>query len=179
MSSRENSLSRDENDAVAKLKEEYMKIGFDTTPIDKSAAENAISGLYKLLGRSSPEFIWSDSPRDVLDRIEKDGVNREDAFNNITYEQQDYEYFENIVLTKIGVALSPDSAEVIEVNDRVIKSCHWFVPCSEHCYCSERPVSIHVNSENRLHNENGPAIRYGDGFEIYAINGYVVEKPEE
>jgi hypothetical protein len=48
---------------------------------------------------------------------------------------------------------------------------------------TERPSELHRDDEGRLHNESGPAVRYPDGWSIYAIHAVrvpqrVVEEPE-
>jgi hypothetical protein len=41
---------------------------------------------------------------------------------------------------------------------------------------SEKPVELHRNLDNRLHNPSGPAIKWKDGYEIYALNGIRMSK---
>lgn len=48
---------------------------------------------------------------------------------------------------------------------------------------SERPIEIHFDDQQRLHNENAMAVRFKDGTGVYAIHGvripaYIIEKPE-
>ncbi len=40
----------------------------------------------------------------------------------------------------------------------------------------DRPEKISLNDNGEVHCEDGPAIRYRDGFEIYAIDGHIVSK---
>jgi len=41
---------------------------------------------------------------------------------------------------------------------------------------TEKPVEIHRNAQFRLHNFDGPALHYADGFELYRFNGVTVPK---
>lgn len=53
------------------------------------------------------------------------------------------------------------------------------------CIVSDRPrVKIFVDDRHRLHNEDGPAVQYCDGYKIYSVGGvrvpeYVIETPEK
>jgi len=64
------------------------------------------------------------------------------------------------------------------------QSAGWWLPYKHICWVSERPQSLHVDTRGRLHNEDGPALAYPDGFSIYAAHGvrlpeYVIERPQE
>ena len=47
----------------------------------------------------------------------------------------------------------------------------WVMPYENICFVSERPEYVKLDENQRLHSEAGPAIRYSDGFEIYAWHG--------
>jgi len=44
-------------------------------------------------------------------------------------------------------------------------------PFEKICICSDRPTALTVDQDGRLHNETGPAIAYGDGFQLYYWHG--------
>ena len=48
-------------------------------------------------------------------------------------------------------------------------------PLEEACVVSNNPTKIKCR-ENRLHCDNGAAVQYADGFEVYALNGVRVPK---
>jgi hypothetical protein len=51
----------------------------------------------------------------------------------------------------------------------------WFYPYKNICVITERPSEIHMDG-NRIHKDGGPAIRYPDGFSVWALHG--VRVPE-
>ena len=53
--------------------------------------------------------------------------------------------------------------------------CGWWLPYRHVVIASEKPEVIHLES-NRLHCDGGPAIRYRDGWSIWALNGVRVSK---
>jgi hypothetical protein len=40
---------------------------------------------------------------------------------------------------------------------------------------SEKPVELHRNERGQLHNFEGPAIKWNDGYELYRFNGVRIE----
>lgn len=59
----------------------------------------------------------------------------------------------------------------------LIKSCGWFVLTEDQAYISARPEYFKFDEQNRLHCETGAAVRYPDGFSVFAIHG--VRVPEK
>ena len=64
------------------------------------------------------------------------------------------------------------------------QSAGWWLPYEHICWVSERPNALCLDVQDRLHNEDGPALAYPDGFSIYAAHGvrlpeYVIERPQE
>ena len=58
----------------------------------------------------------------------------------------------------------------------VARNAGWWWPFEGVCILTERPVELHRDPEHRLHNERGMAIRYPDGFGVWAINGVRVNE---
>ena len=56
------------------------------------------------------------------------------------------------------------------------KACGWAVLFWDWAFISARPECIHLDERGRLHCETGAAIRYPDGFSIFALHG--VRVPE-
>lgn len=51
------------------------------------------------------------------------------------------------------------------------KQCGGFAPFKSLVIISEKPQFIKFNNDKKLHCEDGAAIRYSDGFSVYAFNG--------
>ena len=60
---------------------------------------------------------------------------------------------------------------------KVSQNAGWFLPHANICWISERHITLFRNSQGRLHNENGMALSYPDGWGVYALNG--VRFPEK
>ncbi len=49
--------------------------------------------------------------------------------------------------------------------------CGWWAPYENLCILQHRHTEVHFDKQNLLHNANGPAILYRDGFSVYAWHG--------
>lgn len=58
---------------------------------------------------------------------------------------------------------------------QLAECCGWWFPFEEVCICSEKPEKISV-VDNKLHCDDGPAIKYRDGFSIWILNGIRVSR---
>lgn len=56
------------------------------------------------------------------------------------------------------------------------KRCGWWAPYKNVCILQHRHATLHRDEENRLHNPNGMACRYRDGFGVWAIDGIRVDE---
>ena len=54
--------------------------------------------------------------------------------------------------------------------------CGWWAPRRGYVIFQDRHCELYRDPENRIHNENGPAVLYRDGFAVYAIHGARVPK---
>ena len=57
----------------------------------------------------------------------------------------------------------------------IAKSASWIVPHERVCWIAERPDTLCIDAQGRLHCVDGPALRYRDGWSVYAWKG--VETP--
>ncbi|MFI9387274.1 DUF6745 domain-containing protein [Kutzneria sp. NPDC052558] len=59
---------------IAQMRSDWLAHGLSTAGADRSAAEEAITGLYALLGEPPPEFVWIPSPGAIGDVLEPSPV---------------------------------------------------------------------------------------------------------
>ena len=58
------------------------------------------------------------------------------------------------------------------------KICGWYILTEHQAFVSAKPDWIKLDDRQRLHCETGPAIRYPDGFSVFAIHGVRVPNYE-
>ena len=56
------------------------------------------------------------------------------------------------------------------------KSCGWIIAYPGVCYASERPSMVKLDCKMQPHCEDGPAIKYPDGWSVYADHGVYISK---
>ncbi|MBX9697887.1 MAG: DUF4175 domain-containing protein [Acetobacteraceae bacterium] len=84
---------------------------------------------------------------------------------------------------RVGAAYPPELAQRLDAHLAVVRSCGWLYPFADFCILTDRPEIIARDDRNRLHAEDGPALRYRDGTALYAVHGvrmpaWIVEHPE-
>jgi hypothetical protein len=73
-------------------------------------------------------------------------------------------------LSKIGVK----EAQILDGIKSISLSAGWWWPFETICILSERPTAINRDNRGRLHAEDSAAIRYPDGWGLYAWHGILV-----
>ncbi len=75
-----------------------------------------------------------------------------------------------------GVVFEPEQVRVLGLFGEVARSCGWWWPGEDVCVVAERPDVLRTEvwgdrGEVRPHCADGPAVRYADGWELYAWHG--------
>lgn len=190
-------------DVIDRYAEKWLKIGLSTEPTDFEAAKAAARLAYKNAGVECPDlFYLCDSPLQgvvyahacetddlellkqldamqpkerlafCLDFIKKNkGKDFLPAINSFSYGSQDapwlacYDLFEH----ECGVE---ECKQLHGLRDMAMV-CGWWAPFDGAVIFQHRPCEIHLQ-DNELHNDSGPAIRYPDGYSLWAITGIVI-----
>jgi hypothetical protein len=171
--------------------EKWTKHGYDTSPLDPVAVKSAIEKLYTCGGLKPPEkivlcrgpieailtvnmyFFKKENPKatkkEIIAFAKKNSV-----FTSCGYGSFDaswvsfYDFFQNE--TDIG------NLDIINGIKETTLACGWYWAYSDICFVSEKPYILKVNDVNMLHCEDGPALAYHDGTELYFYNGVMMDK---
>ena len=84
---------------------------------------------------------------------------------------------------EIGVQYEADAADRLDIMREIGMSCMWWYPRDGLIVACDRPSAVHFDERERLHNDNGPAVSFRDGWNIYAVNGvrvpaWLFEEPD-
>lgn len=65
----------------------------------------------------------------------------------------------------------------------VAENAGWILPHSNVCWLADRPVGLSFDQWGRLHASSGPALRYRDGWSVYAWKGtrvpsWIIDEPQ-
>jgi hypothetical protein len=75
-----------------------------------------------------------------------------------------YDYFREVV----GLKNETDKLRGLFA---LAKCAGWAIPYDTVCLVAERHCVVSLNPEGQLHCDGGPAVRYPDGYSIWALNG--------
>jgi len=146
----------------------WTDIGLSTERANRKEAEEGIKEAYKIAGLKTPKIVWCDSPlshvwasvgASVGASVWASGYGQHEA-NWLAF----YDFFKEACKLE---------QETNRLNGlwKIAKNAGWFLPHENICWISERPIALHRNARGQLHNENGMAIKYPDGWGVYSLNG--------
>jgi hypothetical protein len=74
----------------------------------------------------------------------------------------------------IGVKYTKEQSRLLDINYRISSECEWWWPYEGICFVSQKPEYVNFNDRGLLHGEDNPAVKYADGYSLYAWNGTTV-----
>jgi len=82
----------------------------------------------------------------------------------------------------LGIEYPAEKSRHLKLWADLVQSCNWWWACEDFIVCSERPEHIAFDDQQRLHDEEGPAVKFRDGWGVHCLNGVrvpaeVVEAP--
>lgn len=167
-------LTEEQDHKTAMLAAEYEAIalsGDDSYDIEE--IRRGIDFIYEISDMKSPEIIICTSPADMIEQAKlKKGETHD-------YIGQGYDvgwtaHFD--FMEQIGVTYEKDWG-FERWRDFIKKSGVWATILFENvAFVCIRPCSVHRNAAGDLHNENGMAIEWCDGYGEYSLNGVWVDE---
>jgi len=171
-------LTKDQEAKLETYKDKWLKIGLDTSPIEKRKVRKIIGEIYKASELEPPKkIIWAKSPMDAI-KIACKETGDEDPIshiNNFCYGSHEASWLS--FYNYCAEVFKLDCCDPLTPSMELAKYCGWWLPYDNLAILSEKPCEIHINEANVLHKDGGPAIKYSDGFAIWALNG--VRVPQE
>lgn len=175
-----NELTSEQNILLQKTIHYALNKGRSTEPINQPLVESVITKLYAKLNKKAPEFLKFPSPFACLEYIKKlkkqSKITSEIIFNSFRGNQRPYIWVFAKFAQKIGVNFSLEESEHLDLWYTEWHEAHWWFPYEELVLLSERPIVCCVDELGRLHKEDGPALKYSDGYSVYSWHGVRVDK---
>jgi len=79
-------------------------------------------------------------------------------------------------MQNLGVNFDEEAGRRLTIVENIAQLCERWWPYENICFVSEKPQKVCWDSEDRLHNLQGPAVEYADGFSVYAVEGVRVSE---
>lgn len=196
-------LTEEQLALIPQFYDKWLKIGLSTETANRPVAEKAVAKVYKDQGFKAPKVVlWADSPLGgarlaallarpknaiknpsgakirAMVEISDDNpeptqkeINEQLTWGKLGFGNQDahwlgyYDYFRTI-----GVENLEKAAGLIELGT---ESCWWW-SYEYAAVLTDKPERLVIDEEGRLHSHDGMAIRFRDGFGMYAHHGIEV-----
>lgn len=156
----------------------FKEIGLNTTTCNRVKAEAVVRDIYQQMGKPTDHlvFLWEDSPFAGAIKSAKiakgsEDVTLEDVRNQAGLASYgSFESYWAALYSFISNELPVKPHPLYEITTRMVQECGVFWTFDDYVVMTDRPCEIHMKDE-KLHNDNGFAIKYRDGKGIYAFNG--------
>lgn len=193
--------SKEMRDSFSEIRSKWIGAAVNCTPIDKECARRVVNKIYKKCRRPSPLLIKLPNPlfTNIAASILESKKKYEDIIGNKKSEEEITKklllLLEDIDISNYGIKIDKNVyvywyfdwfayAEVFApylpfcgaIDYESYKNCHIVLPTETICFISENPISIKRDERKRLHCENGPALSYSGGFDLYRWHGLRVPK---
>lgn len=174
-------LTPDQEAQIPIYIERYKKIGTRTGPCNRAAAEASIVEAYAYLKKAAPTFKWVGDPFEGA----REAARHLKQSSEITTEEvraqaglAHYGSFEAYWVAFYSFAFEvlpiepPDNSNAIA--NKLVNECGIFWTFDDLCIISERPSTLFLNEEGKMHNEDGPAISWPSGANMFVFNGEIM-----
>lgn len=168
------SLTPEQEAKMPEYVKKWIGIGTDTNTIDVEKAKSIGRYYYeKILKKPVPEITVHPSPLACWKAIcdfYKQKFSFVWPYIDGHFSAGYFSYYD-FLITELGVKIENEHwdwyASTVNIGP--------MFPLDDMCLISDRPEHVHM-VDGRLHNAEGPAIRYRDGFSVYSLNGVMVDK---
>lgn len=157
--------------------EKFSKNFFTHKNIDLPRATKFVHWLYEISGLTQvPEVKIARSPMEAQKMANEMNGNKEYVYYNFSTYLSSFdnvwlsffEYFRLETSVKIDNELYLKYIEVLEL------SIYDSLQFENVCILVELPLYVKTNPQHQMHNPEGPAIEFADGFKLYSWNGVIV-----
>jgi len=138
----------------------------------KAAVADIWQGAFPELNGKVPEVVMCDSMLDCFNTAKKQGL---DPTEMADYWSIWYVGYASMYQLADRIGLEMDQ-EKLKSFSAWVKNCPYILFNEEIVFVSKKPVSLHLNDDGQLHNEEGKACEFRDGWGIYSINGVAVDE---
>lgn len=158
--------------------DKWLKVGLSTERMDREKSKEAVEKICKVIDVENPEILFARSPKEAImmgtDAIlGKKGTNRDYSQNrNKLYGGQcSAGWVGYVTFIRDVLDWENETLEAFSYGEELCLHCGGVWWDDKVVVIHDRPEVLKMNDENLLHSEHGPAIRYGDGWSVYAWNG--------
>lgn len=178
-------LTKAQEQQMAVYRDQWIKHGRSTEPLNEEAARGACIEFYKQGGLNPPkEIVFQPSPMAAVNYLKQrfPKLSNSDIYAAASWGNLEAGWIS--FYTYMHEVLGIEGAGKISGFAALAKQVGYSFVFDTIAVLTQRPTVLHINEANRLHCTNGPAIKYADGNAIYTLNGvtmpaWLFETPKE
>jgi hypothetical protein len=173
------SITNEKWEELVRFRQECVKIGSSTEPANWSVAEECITKLYNLMGwKKAITFHHVPSPYAAQQLLKQKFGAKKYVQTNLWGSMELYWIgYIRFLSTIPDIKADADKLELLGVWEKLAGACGWwYVVNKTTCIICDRPAEIHWNDFARLHHTSDMAVKYRDGWGIYAYGGVRIPK---
>lgn len=198
-------LTPKQEQQLIEFRDKWLEVGTSCEPADWKRAEAAITKMYEKVGYDPPEFVHVRSPLEAvlfLSDVKVEDFKKmthearapimqaaRDHVQNAWWGQTDGYWIAFYLFARdyLGVEYEQEHSDSLDLWAEIAQSICWWWPGEKVCIISDRPEEIHWEpdvEQPRLHNADGPALSFRDGWALYRWFGMpvpkdIIEEPEK
>lgn len=176
----ESKFSQEQLDQIPVYLEKYEKLGLSTDPIPTDCTDKAADLVARVLESKAPsQHVFCDGPTDAWAEVCRQYNQPVDSpFSGAGFLGNTdaprlawYRYCLDVLNIDI-----PDKDGIIAAYAELAHKLYYFWVCPDGIVYCQRPQIQSLNEDYELHSEEGPAVLFGDGSQIWSINGIEVDE---
>ena len=175
-------LTEEQKAKIPEYLEMGLKIGRSTERVDHERAKAAIIALFTAMKYPEPTVYFTDGIRSGVQKAAEleHGPNpskaqKSEILGQSAYGGSDaYWVVQSLFLVK-EIGLDQGDTPPVDILMEVIRTCGWWWPLGDKVVIADRPHTLKLDDEGRMHCEDGPACAFVDGTKAYFWHGTPIE----
>lgn len=163
--------------------DKWVKIGLSTDPIDFGEAKEYVMKIYEIIGKEKPMVLYAESTKAAIETGLRFVLGREpttqecyDSIGDLYGGNGDVSGCAYISFFRDVMGWEDVSLENYSYYEKLCMSCNSVWWGDGVAVVVERPEFIKTDDEGRLHAEEGPAIKFRDGYSVCSWHGVTVPR---
>ena len=159
--------------------DKWTAVGTSTERADFKTAEEVIKKIYKSFGEPEPVIIHAASPKaGILEALKHELGDRTPTKQELSWSITNTyggamiaSWVSYVTFFRDVMDWENETLEAFALYETLTLTCGWVFWGNKSCAIIDRPEVIKFDDEKNLHCEDGPAIKYTDGWSVYSWHG--------
>lgn len=166
-------LTLEQQAQLAPWAEKWIAIGLSTERMDRELVADAVKKMYTEAYLEPPEIIhFCDNYKEADEFIKKRSGGAYNALSSVFYGSMEADWIAFATYFRDVVKL--DGMDIVNTSEVLVRNAGWINFFDDCAVVTERPTKIKLDENQELHCEDGPALSYMGGVDLYFWHGVEV-----